>query len=587
MKLRYSTSNKSSLYATSSHLSLSAVVVAAVAGLMLTATDSPRAAGTTPIQPLAQNAPHYLQFTYPSAMSAPLPLPGTVNRPLFIAPSQTYPNGKGSGGVTQTGGTVWTSNNAFFQSLGTNGRSCFSCHQPADGMSLNTGTIQQLYAMTSGRDPLFAPVDGANCPSSVPRNETLGSLVGGLLGGGLFGGGQPSSRDAHSLLLNRGLFRIFLPVPKQTPDLSAFGGPPSRPAEFTISVVSDPNGCNTNPVYAQQVDPLTQEVQQMVSVYRRPRLSANLKFLTAPALTLGTGQLPNIDFVTGIPVLDRTNGTPISGNIMWDGREPTLESQARSATLTHAQATKPPTDAQVAQIVAFENSVFVAQSYHGQAGSLTPGYGSTVFGGPDQVSKSTVAFGNFALYNAWPTTTKAYASGADKARASIARGQALFNTRSFSLSNVAGVNNAALLGAANPVSTTCSSCHGNMPTGSEPFSAGQRDIGIGGQAKVFGGPAPSTDLPIFKVTCKQPFTTAFYGSEVLTNDPGLALITGRCADVGRKSVPQLRALSSRAPYFSDGSAATLNDTVRFYNKRFSMGLTDGDVEDLAHFLEAL
>jgi cytochrome c peroxidase len=58
-------------------------------------------------------------------------------------------------------------------------------------------------------------------------------------------------------------------------------------------------------------------------------------------------------------------------------------------------------------------------------------------------------------------------------------------------------------------------------------------------------------------------------------------------DIGRKIVPQVRALAARAPYFSDGSAATLREVVEFYNKRFSINYTEQQKEDLVHFLEAL
>jgi cytochrome c peroxidase len=112
-------------------------------------------------------------------------------------------------------------------------------------------------------------------------------------------------------------------------------------------------------------------------------------------------------------------------------------------------------------------------------------------------------------------------------------------------------------------------------------------IGTGGQSRQFGGPAPSKDLPIFKVTCHPPYTTPYDGAVVYTNDPGMALITGRCMDVGRKTIPQVRALASRAPYFSDGSAATLRDVVEFYNKRFSINFTEQQKEDLISFMEAL
>jgi len=35
----------------------------------------------------------------------------------------------------------------------------------------------------------------------------------------------------------------------------------------------------------------------------------------------------------------------------------------------------------------------------------------------------------------------------------------------------------------------------------------------------------------------------------------------------------MRGLAAHAPYFTDGSAATLTDVVNFYNKQFNMNLT--------------
>ena len=41
------------------------------------------------------------------------------------------------------------------------------------------------------------------------------------------------------------------------------------------------------------------------------------------------------------------------------------------------------------------------------------------------------------------------------------------------------------------------------------------------------------------------------------------------------------------PYFHNGSAATLDDAVTFYNNRFGMGLTAQQHTDLVAFLRAL
>lgn len=51
--------------------------------------------------------------------------------------------------------------------------------------------------------------------------------------------------------------------------------------------------------------------------------------------------------------------------------------------------------------------------------------------------------------------------------------------------------------------------------------------------------------------------------------------------------PILRALAARAPYFHNGSAATLADVVDFYDKRFNIGLTSQERSDLIAFLLAL
>jgi len=49
----------------------------------------------------------------------------------------------------------------------------------------------------------------------------------------------------------------------------------------------------------------------------------------------------------------------------------------------------------------------------------------------------------------------------------------------------------------------------------------------------------------------------------------------------------LRGLAARAPYFHNGSAATLMDVVNFYDQRFSIGFTDQQKQDLVNFLNTL
>jgi cytochrome c peroxidase len=88
----------------------------------------------------------------------------------------------------------------------------------------------------------------------------------------------------------------------------------------------------------------------------------------------------------------------------------------------------------------------------------------------------------------------------------------------------------------------------------------------------------TTDFPVY--TFKQTST----GKTVSTSDPGLALRTGKFADIGKFKTPQLRALGVRAPYFHNGQANTLQDVLNFYNKRFNIGFTAEEMRKIIVFL---
>jgi cytochrome c peroxidase len=50
---------------------------------------------------------------------------------------------------------------------------------------------------------------------------------------------------------------------------------------------------------------------------------------------------------------------------------------------------------------------------------------------------------------------------------------------------------------------------------------------------------------------------------------------------------QFHALAARPPYFANGSAASLEDLVDFYERRFGLGLTSQEKQDLINFLRVL
>ena len=260
---------------------------------------------------------------------------------------------------------------------------------------------------------------------------------------------------------------------------------------------------------------------------------------------------------------------------MWDGREPSLENQATDATLGHAQAVNSPSSAQVAQIVAFESNLFDAQVFDYAAGSLDQD-GAT--GGPAFLSQQEFFIGIndslspgfndavFTLFEAWQN---AQGFGEpDAARAEIARGEALFNTKTFTISKVNGLNLEPTdpVGQ-NPITGTCTTCHDSPNVGNHSEKLAL-DIGV---ADV---PPPALDisgLPVFTVQCT---SGPLQGQTFEVTDLGRGLITGKCTDVGKVKGPILHALASRAPYFHNGSAATLDDVVNFYDQRFSIGFTD-------------
>jgi cytochrome c peroxidase len=87
-------------------------------------------------------------------------------------------------------------------------------------------------------------------------------------------------------------------------------------------------------------------------------------------------------------------------------------------------------------------------------------------------------------------------------------------------------------------------------------------------------------LPVFTIQCDD-------GRQFQVTDPGRALITGSCDDMGKFKGPILRGLAARAPYFHNGSATALMDVVNFYNQRFSIDFTDQEKKDLVNFLNTL
>src|SRR5690349_9250348 len=66
-----------------------------------------------------------------------------------------FPNGASKLSTYNAGNKPIDLTSPFFQSLGTNGRTCASCHQPAQGWSISADEVKLRFALTLGLDPIF------------------------------------------------------------------------------------------------------------------------------------------------------------------------------------------------------------------------------------------------------------------------------------------------------------------------------------------------------------------------------------------------------------------------------------------------
>lgn len=359
-------------------------------------------------------------------------------------------------------------------------------------------------------------------------------------------------RDAYSLLLTKGLIRVHLPIPAD--------------AEFTLIGWDDPYG------HASPAD---------LSLFRRPLPTMNFAFLSS---------------------------------VMWDGRQTgadgslpnDLVSQAEDAIRTHEQAETGATipAAALEAIARFELSVTSAQTSDTSAGWLDA---AGAQGGPLALSRqpfypgindpfgadpSHRAFNPnaFTLYAAWPVSAPPPArrpspsdprhpapppppppSAYTPARAAVARGEVVFDSKPILISGVPGLNDVTGL---SQIRGTCTTCHNtpNVGSHSTPLMV---NLGIGD------GAHRTPDLPLYTLRNNET------GDTVETTDPGQALITGKWTDIGKFKVPTLRGLESHSPYFHNGFTDSLDDVVDFYDGRFGIHFTPQEHSDLVAFLKTL
>ena len=435
--------------------------------------------------------------------------------------------------------------NGFFAQLGTNGRTCATCHVEANAWALTPRHARLL----PHDDPLFAPVDGADCPPTSSH--------------------QGPNRANSSMMLEYAVLRVQLAIPAT--------------ANFSLASTTNPKGC--------AIPPGSAAISGDLFLFRRPLPSTNLMLLSS---VMWDGR-ETLEKITTHAAEEGTAG------LLFD-----LGDQANGATTGHAQGS-PIAGTQAQQdIVTFEAGLSTAQVVlvpeigfalldvraHGGAdylkNTVTPAFSIGVNDPLNPPFTNTV----FTLYSAWEPTSAEYRHLLPVQQA-IGRGEAIFNKTRFVIHDVPGINSVPSDPLYNPsdplagqdVVAGCGLCHNSPNVGNHSTSL---PINIGvtmahptnndGSAN---GTLDLASLPVYTLI------NSGTGATVRVTDPGRAMISGNWMDIGKTKGPILRGLAARAPYFHNGSASDLATVVTFYNQRFNIGLTPQQQADLVTFLEAL
>ena len=319
----------------------------------------------------------------------------------------------------------------FFQSLGTNGRACVSCHQPSTGWTITPRNVQARFDVTGGTDPVFHTNDGSNSP-----HADVSTLE--------------ARRAAYSMMLSKALIRVGIGIPAN--------------AEFVLDAVDDPYG------HASASD---------LSLFRRPLPSTNLRFLST---LMWDGRETFRDPASQDCILGTSN---CFASMHFD-----LADQSNAATTAHAEAAQALTSAQREAIVAFEMTLFTAQVFDVEAGDLAA---RQALGGPRYLSKQGFYFGIndvvsgdyrtsalfnptvFKLYDAWNTLDRSGVdTGVAEARRAVARGETLFNSKPIMITGVKGLNDDLSVPL---LQGTCTTCHDTPHAGNHSIPA-PLDIGL-------------------------------------------------------------------------------------------------------------
>jgi cytochrome c peroxidase len=436
---------------------------------------------------------------------------------------------------TRDGSHLDIDNPFFSAALGTNGRSCATCHAPRDGMSLSVASIRERFEESCGLDPLFTG-DGANAP-------------------GLDVSTVEARRAAFSLLRNKGLIRLRIKPPAN--------------AQYELVGVDDPYGNRAS-------------MQDGIVVFRRPLPATNLKFLNAVMWDTRQGRAEP-EFVNAslknqarTAVIDHAEGAAPADDVLQAIID--FQSALFTAQVRHRRAGKTSNGG-----ASGGPDALVGVDYAVNENRVLP------IPAPPASPLGVLTTNVFTLFDGW-TNAQGGEEGEDgddgvrnEARRSVARGEQIFNTRP--------ITDRAPDGAL--VIETCSACHNAFNAGNMSHSLVGRPFAGVAAVRVSEAEFRTPDLPLYTFREKiAPFRT------LVTTDPGQALVTGLTRDWNRFKSPNLRGLASRAPFFHNGRAATIADIVDHYDRVMNPvdangnpistpRFTEEERADLIAFLESL
>jgi cytochrome c peroxidase len=330
------------------------------------------------------------------------------------------------------GGALNDPDDLFFQSLGSNGRSCHTCHEPQTGMTLSPERARLRLAETRGMDPLFRTNDGSVSP--LADVSTLGAR-----------------RRAYALLLDRGLIRVGI-------------GIPSGNTQFELVAVRDPYG------YASAAE---------LSLFRRPLPAANLRFLSTVMWdgreTFKDPTQPNGFATIHFDLADQANGATTG-----HAQGQPISQEQRDAIVAYEMQVF------TAQQFDFQAGMLDAAGARGGPAPLVDQ--EYYFGINDPLGADPEGFNPVAMtaFEAWNGSR---GGGQGRARAAIARGEKIFDTHPISITGVSGLNDD--LGQPT-IAGTCTTCHDTPNSGNHsvpaPLAIGTAEVNPVGGLDVSGLP---------------------------------------------------------------------------------------------------